>query len=175
MVTALIGCAKNEPVAQDPPDRPSIGVKYAATEIDVRQAPKDDAAVVTQRKTGEALSILAVQGDWTEIKLTVGQSGWVHSSDLVADKKATSSTVGSIKFRVPPEPVSRPGVHGVIKLEAQVNIYGDVSGVKRVDNTTGLDDLEKQNIDSLKKAKFYPLHDENGKAQPFVYDYSATY
>jgi TonB family protein len=129
---------------------------------------------VTTYKTGESVSILAEQGGWSEIKISYEKSGWAKSSSLVASKSEVASTPDQVRFRVAPEPVSQPGVRGVIILEATVNVHGDITGVKSIENSTGRKDIELRTIESLKKAKFFPLL-QNGKAQPFVYEYTATF
>ncbi len=59
-------------------------------------------------------------------------------------------------------------------LLKQESVHGDVTGVKKLENTTGRKDLELRTIESLRAAKFFPLLQE-GKAQQFVYEYRATF
>lgn len=170
-LAAACGGPKEPPL---PPARDTIAIKYAATDLEIREAPRADAPLVTTYKTGESVSILAEQGDWSEIKLTFEKSGWAKTSDLVTSKSEVGSTPEQIRFRVPPEPVTQPGVRGVIRLEASVNVHGEVTGVRKLENTTGRGDIELRTIESLRKAKFYPLL-VDGKAQQFIYEYTATF
>ena len=174
-IAALTLAACGQPEAPpEPPTRETIAIKYAAGELEIRSAPKADAELISTWKTGESVSILGEQGEWSEVKLTFEKSGWVLTSNLVATKAEVGSTADQIRFRIPPSPVTQPGVRGVIVLEATVNVHGDVTGVKTLENTTGRPELEKRTADSLRAAKFYPLL-QQGKAQQFVYEYTATF
>lgn len=172
-VALAAACAQKE-VPAEPPARETIAVKYAATDLEIREAPRDDAALISTYKTGEAVSILAEQGEWSEIKVGYQKSGWARSTGLAANKADVGSSPGLVRFRVPPSPVTQPGVHGVIVLEATVNVHGDVTGVRTLQNTTGRKELELRTADSLRAAKFFPLL-QAGKAQPFVYEYTSTF
>ncbi len=170
---ALACGTKKEPPAA-PPSRDTIAIKYAAGDLEIRDAPRDDATLLSTYKTGESVSILAEQGDWSEIKISFEKSGWARSSNLVATKSEVGSTPDQVRFRIAPSPITQPGVRGIIRLEATVNVHGDVTGVKTLENTTGRTELELRTSDSLRKAKFYPLL-KDGKAQQFVYEYTATF
>ncbi|MFA6955718.1 MAG: SH3 domain-containing protein [Thermoanaerobaculia bacterium] len=165
--------AKKEP-PPSPPSRATIAIKYAAGDLEIREAPRDDATLVTTYKTGESVSILGEKGEWSEIKLNFEKSGWAKTTSLVASKAEVGSTTDQVRFRIAPEPVTQPGIHGVIVLEATVNVHGDVTGVKTLQNTTGRKDIESRTAESLRKAKFYPLL-RNGKAEQFIYEYTATF
>jgi hypothetical protein len=167
------GCGSPE-APPEPPPRETIAVKFAAGDLEIRDAPNDDAALITTYKTGEAVSILTENGEWSEIKISYEKSGWARSASLVASKAEAGSVVGAIRFRIPPAPVTQPGVRGIIVLEATVNVHGDVTGVKTLENTTGRKDIEARTADSLRAAKFFPLL-QDGKAQQFVYEYTATF
>lgn len=171
IVVAAACAAKKEAPA---PSRKTVAIKYAAADLQIREAPRDDAPLVTTYRTGEAVSILGEKDEWSEIKLNLEKSGWAKSSNLVASKTEVGSTPEQVRFRIAPEPVSQPGLHGLIRLEATVNVHGDVTGVKRLENTTGRSDIERLTIESLRKAKFYPLL-QNGKAEQFIYEYTATF
>lgn len=169
----LMACGKPE-APPEPPSRETITVKYAAGDLEIRASPKDDSTLITTYKTGESVSILAEQGEWSEIKISYEKSGWAKSASLVANKADVSSTADNVRFRIPPAPVTQPGVKGVIVLEASVNVHGDVTGVRTLENSTGRKDLESRTADSLRQAKFFPLL-QDGKAQKFVYEYTATF
>jgi uncharacterized protein YgiM (DUF1202 family) len=173
-IAALAAACGAPPEPPAPPSRETVAIRYAAGDLEIREAPRDDAPLVTTYKTGESVSILAEQGEWSEIKLSIDKSGWAKSSSLVATKSEVGSTPEQIRFRVAPAPVTQPGVRGVIRLEASVNVHGEVTGVKTLENTTGRKDIESRTVESLRKAKFYPLLVE-GKAQQFVYEYTATF
>ncbi|MCM2315625.1 MAG: SH3 domain-containing protein [Thermoanaerobaculia bacterium] len=172
-ITLIAACGREE-APPEPAARETIAIKFAAGDLEIREAPKDDAALITTYKTGESVSILGEQGEWSEIKISFEKSGWARTAALAANKADVGSTAGEVRFRIAPEPVTQPGAHGVIRLEATVNVHGDVTGVRTLENTTGRTALELLTAESLRKAKFFPLL-QDGKAQQFVYEYTATF
>jgi SH3-like domain-containing protein len=173
-IALAASCSAKKEAPPSTPTRETIAVKFASGDLEIREAPRDDAPLITTYKTGESVSILAEKDGWSELKLNFEKSGWAKSSSLVATKSEVGSTPEQVRFRIAPEPVTQPGIHGVIVLEATVNVHGDVTGVKTLQNTTGRKDIEARTADSLRKAKFYPLL-QNGKAEQFVYEYTATF
>ena len=162
----LPSCAKKEEVVV-PPARDTIAIKYAATEVEVKEQPNAEPPVKARLQDGG-------NEELDEIKLGFGKFGWVMKTDLAESREEISSTEDNIRFRVAPEPVTSPGVRGQIIIEASVNTYGDVVGVRVKQNTTRRPDIEQQTLNSIKAAKFYPLMSE-GKAKPFVYTYTASF
>jgi TonB family protein len=169
----LPGCAKKEEVVV-PPARETIAIKYAATEVEVKEEPNAESPTKATFKVGESVSIVGGNEEWDEIKLGFEKFGWVPKTNLAATREEISSTEDNIRFRIPPEPVTSPGIRGQIIIEASVNTYGDVVGVRVKQNTTRRPDIEQQTLASIKAAKFYPLMSE-GKAKPFVYTYTASF
>ena len=168
----LVACAKEVVV---PPARETIAVKYVSVpEAEIRSAPNAQAEVASTRKVGEKVSILAEQGEWSEVEITLGSSGWMQKSAL-SDSPESGSTAENVRFALPPNPVySQGGAKGEILLEASVNTDGDVTSVRTILNTTGNAALEAKNQEELKKAKFYPMI-RHGKTEPFIYVHRAQY
>jgi SH3-like domain-containing protein len=176
LATSLIvlpSCTK-EKTADVAPVRETIEIKYAAAEVEVKAHPKTDAETIATFKVGESVSLVGGNEEWEEIKLGFEKFGWVPKTDLAATREEISSTEDNIRFRIPPEPVTSPGVRGQIVIEASVNAYGDVIGVRVKQNTTRRPDIEQLTLASIKHAKFYPLMSE-GKAKPFLYTYTASF
>jgi TonB family protein len=167
---AACGAPKNDAATDT---RAPIAVEYVrAPEVIIHGRPSDAAPVVTKYQNGEAVDILSRRGDWTEIRMASG-SGWVHSAD-VAPAAATPADDTKPHFRREPAPVTEPGAHGEMVLEASVNSDGQVVAVRVVRNTTGSRSLEAKNINSLQQALFEPMV-RHGQRMPFTYEQRVQY
>jgi outer membrane biosynthesis protein TonB len=168
----LVACAKEVVV---PPARETIAVRYVSVpKAEIRSSASPTAEVISTRKVGEKVSVLADQGEWSEVEVTLGSSGWIQKSAL-SDAPESGSTSENVRFATPPNPVySQGGAKGEILLEASVNTDGDVTSVRTILNTTGNAALEARNQEELKRAKFYPMI-RNGKTEPFIYVHRAQY
>ena len=141
---------------------------YSATETSCASAPvgfpyrtkfpADAAPVVTTYQHGESVSVLSRRGAWAEVRIASG-SGWAHANELVDAAEATKAEADNVKphFTREPQPVSQPGVHGEVVLEADVNTDGVVTNVRTLKNTTGSTSLEMRNAASLRQAVFTPV------------------
>lgn len=171
-----IACAPEKPDL--PPHRETVTIRYVSEpEADVRARPDQRARVVTSYRIGESVSVLADRGAWTEVRLDLERTGWVASASLSVEPPQKTASDGSPvpRFRVAPNPVFSPsGANGEILLEASVNTDGDVVDVQTIRNTTGRADLEAQNREQLRLAKFYPLL-VNGQVTQFIYEHRVTY
>jgi hypothetical protein len=173
LTVILASCAQETPVVTD--TRESIEVDYVSgPALDIHTAPDAASPVLTSYKNGESVSVLSKKGSWIEVRTSDG-SGWAEASGVAAKAEdAVLSDMTSVRFRIPPSAVSNPSAHGELAFEAMVNTDGDVVSVKTVTNTTGSMELERQNRDSLLKAKFQPIV-VKGQAKTFVYDYRVKY
>lgn len=138
-------------------------------------AKADDASeVVSTYQNGEALSVLAKNGDWAEVRQGSG-SAWVRAASLgTAQEQQTEEDNPQPKFRVMPLPVTAPGARGVIYIEADVNTEGEVTSIRLISNTTGSPALAAQNQQALRAAKFHPIV-QKGERKPFKYYHKVTY
>jgi len=174
----LAAACANEPVVPDTgtmDTREPIRIEYVgAPELPVREKADDNAAIIATYGNGEAVSVLAEQGDWVEVR-TGDRSGWAKKADLAtAAEKEAAEENPQPKFRMMPMPVSAPSARGEIYMEANVNTDGEVVGVRMIQNTTGSDVLGRQNMDALRNAKFYPIV-VKGERQKFMYYHRVTY
>jgi TonB family protein len=129
---------------------------------------------VTKFLNGESVSILARKNGWVEVRTSDG-SGWAHETDLTTAEAAKAEEANpSPKFRKPPSPVSQPGAHGTVYIEAAVNNDGEVTRTQIITNTTGSATLAEQNAAALKMAKFYPIV-QKGQKKDFLYYYRVDY
>ncbi|HET8773362.1 MAG TPA: TonB family protein [Thermoanaerobaculia bacterium] len=155
--------------------REPIHISYVgAPELAVRERAEDAAPVIATFGNGEAVSVLAEQGDWAEVR-TGDRSGWAKKADLTtAAGKETAEENPQPKFRTMPMPVSAPSARGDVYIEADVNTDGEVIAVRMIQNTTGSQALGSQNMEALKQAKFYPIV-VKGERQRFKYYHRVTY
>lgn len=169
-------CSSETPAVVEPTDtREPIEVMYvAAPQTQIRTQASDTAAVITTYPIGDAVSVLAKQGDWVEIR-TGDKTGWVRSADLqTAQQQASGESDPAAKFLRMPLPISAPSAKGEIYIEASVNTDGDVTDTRILSNTTGSESLAHQNTEQLKAAKFYPMT-VDGARKTFKYYHRVTY
>ncbi len=170
----LLTC-KQEVVPPPAPARETIEVAYVgAPEVTVHAKADDASPVVTKFLNGESVSVLAKKGDWVEVR-TTDSSGWAHAADLTnaAGAKAEEDNP-TPRFRKPPSPVTQPGIHGTVYIEAAVNTDGEITRTQLISNTTGSAALAAQNEAALKQAKFYPIV-QKGQKKDFLYYYRVDY
>jgi uncharacterized protein YgiM (DUF1202 family) len=178
LITAILLAACNsEPSSTEATDtRMPIEVQYVRdSTLKIHTKAADDAPVVTTYQHGESVSILSRRGAWAEVRVASG-SGWVHGNELEDAAEATKAEADNVKphFTRDPQPVSQPGAHGDIILEADVNTDGVVTAVRTLRNTTGLTSLETRNAESLRKAVFTPVV-RHGRREAFVYEHRVHY
>ena len=170
-------CSREVPVTDTTPidTREPLHISYVgAPELVVRERADDNAPVVATFGNGEAISVLAEQGEWAEVR-TGDSSGWAKKADLTtAAGKEAAEENPQAKFRVMPMPVSAPSARGEIYIEADVNTDGEVTNVRMITNTTGSAVLGQQNMDALRQGKFYPIV-VKGERQTFKYYHRVTY
>jgi uncharacterized protein YgiM (DUF1202 family) len=172
---ALAACDRETPSTETIDTRMPIEVQYVRDgALKIHTKPADAAPVVTTYQHGESVSVLSRRGDWAEVRIT-GGSGWVHANELAGAAEATKEADNTKPhFTREPEPVTQPGAHGDIVLEADVNTDGVVTNVRTLRNTTGSMALEMRNAASLHQAVFTPVV-QHGRREPFVYEHRVHY
>jgi len=173
LVALLAACS--QPPAEPTDTRAPIATEYVSGgELAVHARPDDNSPVITRFQHSESVPILSRKGDWVEVQTAMG-NGWAHQNELgTAEQAASSKGNPNPKFEHPPAPISAPGAHGTIYIEADVNTDGEVTGTRIIQNTTGSEGLAEQNAEALKRSKFYPIV-IRGERKPFKYDYRVDY
>jgi TonB family protein len=174
----IMGCNAPEPAPADSASdtRAAIEVMYVRDgDLPIHARPADDSPVMATYSRGTSVSVLSHRGDWDEIRV-VDRSGWVHAKSLANNAEARQAEADNLspRFQIPPAPVTSPGAHGEIDLEATVNQDGEVTGVTTTLNTTGSSSLVEKNINALRAARFEPII-QDGQRMPFTYDYRVHY
>ncbi|MBV8516071.1 MAG: SH3 domain-containing protein [Acidobacteria bacterium] len=173
---AALACSQEQPAVTGTVDtREPIRVSYVgAPELPVHAKADDQSEVIATYQNGEAMSVLSEKGDWVEVRSGDG-SGWAHKTDLTtAEAKRSAEENPEPKFRIMPLPVSAPGAHGEVYIEADVNTDGDVTATRLISNSTGSTALAAQNENALKSAKFYPIIVRNER-RAFKYYHRVSY
>ena len=173
-LAALAACDNEPNIATD--TRMPIEVKYVRDSVlKIHSKAADDAPVETTYQHGESVSILSRSGEWAEVR-TANGSGWVHANELADAAEASKAEADNVKphFTRDPQPVTQPGVHGDVILEADVNTDGIVTNVRTIRNTTGSASLEARNAASLRQAVFTPVV-RHGRREAFVYEHRVHY
>jgi TonB family protein len=172
-----------EPVASKPAEEKVIGtVRVTASALNVRSEPSTDADVIAQVKKGEALSVLVSLDAWVKVRLGSGEVGWVAarfvSNGKVAQKKTKSKGCqpdSDFAFvETPMLAFSDSGAHGVVVVDANVNVSGNVTRTKVLSNSTGDDALAFLAEREIKAAKFSPPI-RNCAPREFVFTYRRTF
>jgi len=174
----LFACFCSQEVPREPgtvDTRAPIAVRYVASpELPVHEQPNEASPVMATYQNGEAISVLSDKGEWAEVRSGDG-SGWAKTADLgSAQAKEAYESDPTPRFRVMPLPVSAPGAHGEVYIEADVNSDGDVISTRIITNTTGSPALASQNEQALKSAKFHPIIQKNQRT-PFKYYHKVSY
>ncbi len=168
-----ISCSNQPEEATD--TREPITTQYVGgAQMAVHVRADDRSQVITRFRAGESVPVLSKKGDWVEVRTAMG-SGWVHQNELVGAEEAQQARKNPTpKFMHAPSPVTSPGTHGTIYIEADVNTDGDVTNTTLLENTTGSTALAEKNAEALKRAKFYPIL-IRGERKPFKYYYRVDY
>jgi len=175
----LAACASTPPAEPPPPPAPApapvpqpaeeavIGTARVTTHtLNVRRAPSLEGEIVTQVKKGERLSILESGDDWIRIRAGDGTKGWVSRPLIAVDgekaaaanpRRAGCPPDSDFQFAKAPTPAffdDPAAKHGLVVVEAFVNVKGDVTSTKIVSNSTGDETLAVLAQREMKSAKF---------------------
>ncbi|MEA2327838.1 MAG: Bacterial domain [Thermoanaerobaculia bacterium] len=171
----LAACNSEQSSTQTTDTRMPIEVQYVRDgALKIHTKPADGAPVVTTYQHGESVSVLSRRGEWAEVRIAAG-SGWVHAIELAGADEATKEADNTKPhFLRDPQPVTQPGAHGEVILEADVYTDGVVTNVRTLRNTTGSNSLETRNAASLRAALFTPAV-RHGRREAFVYEHRVHY
>ncbi len=172
----LAACNYESPKDTATDTRIPIAVEYVrGPALTIHAKTSDDAAVVTKYQHGESVSVLSRHGVWAEVRTASG-SGWAHSEELADTLEAAKAEADNTKahFIRAPQPVTQPGAHGELLLEADVSTDGLVVNVRTITNTTGSSSLEQRNTSELRQAVFTPVV-RHGRRESFIYEHHLQY
>jgi uncharacterized protein YgiM (DUF1202 family) len=187
----LFACATPSPApAPTPPPVPAaparveervLGtVRVNASALNVRDAADGD--VIGQARRGERLALLEDAGGWLRVRRADGSTGWVSSQHVVREGAAARPRRGNcppdsdFSFVKAPKPAFSDNntSHGIVTIDAGVNIKGNVVSTRVVSNTTGDPALATMAERELRAAKFAPPV-RNCVAKAFIYTYKRAF
>lgn len=107
-------------------------VTIAADSVNVREGPSLSYPLITQLKKGEKYPVLKEKGDWTQLKLTNGQTGWVanwlvskgasSTSGSSDDSKTSSASSTTENLRIRSGPGTNFQIIGYLKKDQSVSV-----------------------------------------------------
>ena len=163
-------------------------VRVTASALNVRRDTSTEADVITQVKKGTILDMLDGDDSWTKVRLASGEVGWVASRFVTSTETKTKTAARKSPPRksgcpadsdyafieAPLLAFSDSGAHGLVIVEASVNVKGTVTSTKVVSNNTGDEALAFLAEREIKGARFSPPI-RNCVARSFIFTYRRTF
>ena len=190
VVLLLAGCAAPPPPpASAPPPAPAAtpseeralgSVRVNASTLNVRASASAGAEIVAHARRGEKLPVLEDSGDWLRVRLSDGTVGWVSSQHIVREGAAARPRRGcppdsDYSFVRAPKPAfPEAAAHGIVVIEASVDVRGVVTSTRVVSNTTGDQALGVLAERELREAEFSPPV-RNCTRRSFIYTYKRSF
>jgi hypothetical protein len=172
----LAACGRGEPSTTADDNRPAIAVRYVrGGDLPIHTRPSDASEVIATYSRGTSVSVLTHRGEWEEVRVA-DRSGWARAASLADAAEAKQAEADNLnpRFKVRPPPVTSPGAHGEIVLEARVNQDGEVVDVWTIENTTGNAELALKNSQAVRGSRFEPII-QRGERKAFTYEYRVHY
>lgn len=170
------------PAAPQAPGATAVGTVYVTgSTVNVRREGSTSADILTQVKRGDRLALLSSGGDWMQVRLPDGTSGYVARSLVSTAPPSAKPRRGNcppdsdFRFVTTPTPsFSQDGPHGLVVVEATVDTRGTVTATRIVSNDTGEPALAAMAEREIRTSKFAPpIRDCVPKA--FIYTYKRTF
>jgi len=166
------------PEAPPPPEAkpapPPETVHVTGSKLNVRSQPTTAAATVARVKKGDKLAVLGRDGDWVQVKLGDGTSGWVSAKYVAKDEPVCIDRPSADLLSDVPLSFHEGAAIGRVVIEATVDESGSVTGTKVVQDTTNIPELQTRALDEVKALKFSP---PTRRCKPigFVYTYTRDF
>jgi TonB family protein len=158
----------------------SGSVTVLASALNVRREPSTDAEVVRQLKKGAVLGVVRSEDGWVRVRLDDGTFGWVAERfvgrpGVKAKKTGKCPADSDFAFEETPTlAFSDSGAHGMVVVEAKVDVKGVVTGTKVVSNSTGDQALAFLAQREIKSARFSPPI-RSCVPRAFIFTYRRTF
>ncbi len=162
------------PVGQPQPAPPQQMVRVTGSRLNVRSQPSTSAATVARVKRGEKLPVLGRDGEWVQVRLADGTSGWVSGRYVASDTPACAEKPNADLLSDVPISFHEGAAIGRVVIEATVDETGKVTATKVVQDTTSIPELQARALVEVRAFRFSPpVHD--CKPQAFVYTYTRDF
>jgi uncharacterized protein YgiM (DUF1202 family) len=170
------------PSSPAPSEERAVGtVRVNVSTLNVRGAASVSSEIVGHVRRGERLTVIADSGDWLHVKLSDGTSGWVSSELVIREGAAARPRRGGCppdsdySFLNAPKPAfSEGGAHGMVVIEASVDVRGIVTSTRIVSNETHDDALASMAEREIRDAKFSPPV-RNCTPRAFIFTYKRAF
>ena len=162
------------PAAEAKPTPPQEYVRVTGSRLNVREQPNTSAAAVARVKKGERLAVLGRDGEWFQVRLADGATGWVHGKYVRSEEPCTPDKATAELLSGVPLSFTEGSSIGKVVLEATVDATGSVASTKVVQDTTGIPELVQRAESEARTLKFSPpVH--NCRPVPFIYTYTRNF
>ena len=174
----LVSCGGNppapvaspEPAPSAPAPAPAAGderpvgtVKVNVSTLNVRSEASGSATVIGHVRRGERLTLISESGDWLRVRLNDGTTGFVSSQHVSRDganarpRRGGCPADSDYSFVIAPKPsFSEGGAHGMVVVEATVDIRGNVTATRVVSNETRDASLASLAEREIRTSRFAP-------------------
>ena len=169
--------------ASAPTEEKAIGTaRVSATALNLRAEASTEAPVVSQLRRGAELTLLAEERGWLKVKSADGQTGWVSAQHVAragaaGAKRRRGGCQPDSDFAFVKSPMpsfSDRGKHGLVIVEADVNIRGEVTGTRVMSNSTGDDAMADLAEREIRSARFVaPVR--SCVPRNFIFTYKRTF
>jgi len=146
----------------------------------VRKEATTSADVVTQVRRGTKLALLGDDRGWLKVRLATGEVGWVSAQHVARDGEAPPRRKGcpadsDFSFVKSPLPdLRQQAAHGLVVVDAYVDVKGNVTSTKVISNSTGDVALASLTDCEIRTAKFAPPV-KNCVARAFIFTYKRSF
>jgi len=160
-------------------------VRVTTATLNVRKEPTTSGEVMAQVKRNDRLALLATRGEWSNVRMADGSTGWV-SSKLVANDAPSGNPAprrqggcpadSDFRFVQAPVPSFNENqiAHGIVTVDANVDTRGVVTSTRIVSNTTGDPSLGTLAEHEIRNAKFAPPV-RNCAPKAFIFTYKRSF
>lgn len=162
------------PAAEAKPTPPQEYVRVTGSRLNVREQPATSAAAVGRVKKGERLAVLGRDGEWFQVRLADGATGWVHGKYVRSEEPCTPDKATAELLSGVPLSFTEGSSVGRVVLEATVDATGSVASTKVVQDTTGIPELVQRAESEARTLKFSPPV-RNCRPVPFIYTYTRNF
>lgn len=162
------------PAAEAKPTPPQEYVRVTGSRLNVREQPNTSAAAVARVKKGERLAVLGRDGEWFQVRLADGATGWVHGKYVRSEEPCTPDKATAELLSGVPLSFTEGSSVGRVVLEATIDATGSVASTKVVQDTTGIPELVQRAESEVRALKFSPPV-RNCRPVPFVYTYTRNF
>ena len=156
-------------------------VQVNVSTLNIRADASTSSEIVGHARRGERLTVVGDAGSWLHVKLNDGSTGWVASQLVVREGAAARPRRGgcppdsNYSFVTPPKPsFSENGPHGMVVIEASVDVRGIVTSTRVVSNETKDGSLAQVAEREVRNARFAPPI-RNCAPKAFVFTYKRAF